>query len=282
MCAAIGEFLLRARDHFPVLRKYGFRMVLAHGTEEILPSLRPEYDRLAEYAAEQLTSYGVWIRREIRLTGVSADGATFDDGSSISAATVISTIGQRRAILPGTETFARSPDNRIVADAELRVQNVPNVWVGGDIAYVVHPKTGEPCPANALWAIKQGEHAGLNVARTLLGEPLKPFAYPGLGQAASLGVGKGITELYGYQFTGWLAWAMRLALFEYFMPSRKQALRVALEWVTFPFLGRHLETVETPSRHKTMPPARTVAERPHPSGSNGEVVLDGGNRIEWQ
>ena len=122
----------------------------------------------------------------------------------------------------------------------------PNVWVGGDVAHCVHPRTGEPCPSNALWAIKHGEHAGLNVARTLLGEPLRPFSYPGLGQAASLGIGRGITELYGYQFTGWVAWTMRLALFEYFMPSRKQALRVALEWMTLPFLGRHLEAVEPP------------------------------------
>jgi NADH dehydrogenase len=261
MCAAIGEFLRRARDHYPVLRKYGCRMVLAHGGDDILPSLRPEFERMADYAAEQLTSYGVWIRRELRLTKVTADGAFFDDGSSVSTATVVSTIGQRRTVLPGTELFARSEDNRIVADAELRVEGWPNVWVGGDVAYHVHPRTGEPCPPNALWAIKHGEHAGLNVARTLLGEPLRPFTYPGLGQAASLGIGKGITELYGMQFTGWLAWAMRIALFEYFMPSRKQAVRVALEWLTLPFLGRHLEAVEPPRRAEIPAPAR-IEERP--------------------
>jgi NADH dehydrogenase len=251
MAAAIAGLMRHERRNYPVLRRHGFRMVLAHGGEDILPQLRPRYEKLAEYAAEQLTAQGVWIRRETRVVNVTEEGAVFDDGSVLRSATVISTLGQMRTILPGTESFARTPDNRIMADRELRVRGRPNIWVGGDIADVEHPRNGEPCPANALWAIKHGEHAGANIARTLRGQPLRPFSFPGLGQAASFGVGKGITELYGMQFTGWVAWAMRLGLFEYFMPSRKQAVRVALDWLTLPILGRHGESLEAtaPGEH---------------------------------
>ena len=38
MSAAIAEFLRRARDHYPVLRKHGYRMILAHGGEDIFRS----------------------------------------------------------------------------------------------------------------------------------------------------------------------------------------------------------------------------------------------------
>ena len=53
---------------------------------------------------------------------------------------------------------------------------------------------------------------------------LKPFTYKGLGQCASLGIGKGMGELYGIEFTGWIAWMMRWFFFNYFMPSRKVML----------------------------------------------------------
>jgi NADH:ubiquinone reductase (H+-translocating) len=178
------------------------------------------------------------------LSCVSEDGATCDDGTFIPSATVLSTLGQARSRLAGTEDFERTADGRILADPELRVQQQPNVWIAGDIAHVSHPREGGACPPNALWAIKGGEHVGANIARTLLGKPIKAFTFPGLGQAASLGVGQGITELYGMQFTGWFAWTLRLLLFHHFMPSKKKALKVMLDFITLPLLGRGTEALE--------------------------------------
>ena len=50
-------------------------------------------------------------------------------------------------------------------------------------------------------------------------------------RAASLGIGKGIGELYGIQFTGWLAWILRLLVFNYFMPSRKVMFNEIKDWL---------------------------------------------------
>src|SRR6185369_13697466 len=78
MCAAVAGLLRHSRRHYPVLRRHGFRLVLAHGGEDILPQLRPRFEKLAEYAAEQLTAHGVWIRRETRVVKVTEEGALFD------------------------------------------------------------------------------------------------------------------------------------------------------------------------------------------------------------
>jgi NADH dehydrogenase len=113
---------------------------------------------------------------------------------------------------------------------------------------VLHRRSQLPCPANALWAVKHGERVGDNIARAIQGQSLRPFTYPGLGQAASLGIGKGAVELYGIQFTGWLGWILRLFFFLGFMPSRIQMLRVALDWLILPLFGRHFVALRPPGK----------------------------------
>jgi NADH dehydrogenase len=158
---------------------------------------------------------------------------------------VLSTVGQARRPLPGLEGLAYDEQGRFRTERDLRLVGQANLWAGGDVANVIH-RSGRPCPANALWAIKQGVCLGENIARAVQGKGTRPFTYPGLGQAASLGIGRGIAELYGLQFTGVIGWLMRLCFFLAFMPARTQAVRVLFDWLTLPLLGRHLQLLEPP------------------------------------
>ena len=93
----------------------------------------------------------------------------------------------------------------------------------------MQPYKNYACPTNALWAIKQGQHIGRNIARKFKCKSIKPFLYRGLGQAASLGDFRGIAELYGVQMTGILAKLNRLGFFLYYMPSKRNAIKVLFE-----------------------------------------------------
>ena len=194
------------------------RVELVHSGDAILPELRDDQPRLARRAEQELRRLGVRVRLGVRLASVTEDHAYLSDGTSLPASTVIATIGQRPVQVPGLDAH-RDPRGRLVTRPDLSV--VDGVWAAGDAACVVHPTSGEPVPANALWAIKGGEHVGRNLARTFRGRPTNPFAYRGLGQAASFGVGRSISELYGIPFTGWVAWVLRLAFFLRFMPSER-------------------------------------------------------------
>ena len=211
------------------------RVELVHSGEAILPELRREQPRLARRAEQELQRLGVRVRLGVRLASVTADRATLSDGTSLPASTVIATIGQRPVQLPGLDGH-RDPRGRLVTRPDLSV--VEGVWAAGDAACVVHPTSGEPVPANALWAIKGGAHVGRNLARRLRGRPTRPFAYRGLGQAASFGFGRSISELYGIPFTGWVAWVLRLTFFLRFMPSRRKAAQVALDFARHAAYGR--------------------------------------------
>src|SRR5690606_8783346 len=83
----------------------------------------------------------------------------------------------------------------------------------------LHPVTGEPVPATALWAIKGGALVGANLARALRGRTTRHLRYRGLGQAAVLGRGSAVAELYGIPLGGRLAWCLRLAFFLRFVHS---------------------------------------------------------------
>ena len=211
------------------------RVELVHSGDAILPELRDDQPRLARRAEQELRRLGVRVRLGVRLASVTEDHAYFSDGTSLPASTVIATIGQRPVQVPGLDAH-RDPRGRLVTRPDLSV--VDGVWAAGDAACVVHPTSGEPVPANALWAIKGGEHVGRNLARTFRGRPTKPFAYRGLGQAASFGVGRSISELYGIPFTGWVAWVLRLTFFLRFMPSRRKAGQVVADFARHAAHGR--------------------------------------------
>ncbi len=206
------------------------RVVLAHSGAQALPMLRPRFARIADYAVAQARACGVEFLPGARLCRVTAEGADLGAAGFVPSTTVISTVGQTPVALPGLQRFVRDASGRLVTDRWLRV--TPGIWAGGDVAAVPHPSGDGPCPANALWAIYHGQRIGGNVVRAVQGRAPKPFTFPGLGQGASLGVGRGATELYGVQLTGWPAWLARWFFFHWFMPSRTVALRTALDWVS--------------------------------------------------
>lgn len=199
---------------------------LVSSSEKILPSLRPNFDHIADTAMRTLLDQGVQLHQGVRVSQIDKDHVELANGQTLASDLSVVAAGVSFRVLPGTESLPRNAAGQIVADDDLRVRGSHNIWVAGDIAAVAHPGTGEPCPANALWAMKQGDCVGRNIARTIKGKSVKGFNFRGLGQAAGLAGQRGITELWGLQFTGRLAWVIRVLFFAWFMPSHRGALSV--------------------------------------------------------
>ncbi|WP_028045691.1 NAD(P)/FAD-dependent oxidoreductase [Cellulomonas sp. URHE0023] len=202
----------------------GATVTLVHSGDRVVPALRAEQPRLAVRCERELDRLGVLVRTGVRAVATTGDGVLLSDGTEVDARVVVATTGQRAVPLPGLDDLPRDPQGRLVTTRELLV--APDVWSGGDAARVLHPRSGTPVTANALWAIKAGDQIGRNVAHALRGRRGRPFRYLGLGQAASFGVGHAVADLYGLPITGWLAWLLRVGFFVRFMPSRSRALQV--------------------------------------------------------
>jgi NADH:ubiquinone reductase (H+-translocating) len=234
----LAEYIQVLKKQYPSLRNAHPTIYLINSKDEILPGLNKGLSRMRKYTEKILLRYGIETMNNLRITRITEDGAHLNDGSFVESEFIISTIGQSRIVIDGTEKMGRDSEKRILTNSYLQVNNQCRVWGAGDAVNVTHFGTMKPCPSNALWAIKQGEHAGKNIARAILKQPIKPFTYKGLGQCASLGIGKGIGELYGMQFTGWLAWITRWFFFQYFMPSKKVMWREITDWVYLFITGK--------------------------------------------
>ena len=200
----------------------GRRVHLVHAGAAVLTQLREQQPTLARRAELELDRLGVVVHCGVRVVAVGRHHVVLSDGQTLPTSLVLSTTGQRAVQLPGLETLPVDDSGRLLTTPDLAV--APGIWAAGDAARVNHPRTRTPVPANALWAIKAGDHVGRNVARSVAGRATTPFRYLGLGQAAAFGVGRGVAELYGIPLTGWVAWVTRLAFFIRFMPSQANAV----------------------------------------------------------
>src|SRR5450432_3559345 len=227
----IAEFLKNLIRKYPSLHDLQPRIRLVNSENKLLNVLKPQLHRMRSYTENIMKSYGIEIINNNKIFEVTSEGLFLNDAAFIKCSMVISAIGQSPLILNGTEEMQRDPGNRILLNKYLQVNNHSNIWGGGDACHVENYKSKEVSPPNALWAIKHGEYAGRNIANAISMKRLKSFDYMGLGQCASLGVGKGIGELYGFEFTGWVAWIMRWIFFNYFMPSRKVMFREVMDWM---------------------------------------------------
>ena len=237
-----------------------------HSGAAVLPQLRDQQPSLARRAERELERLGVVVHCGVRVVAVGRHHVVLSDGRRLPTSLVLSTTGQRAVQLPGLEELPTDDNGRLLTTPDLAV--APGIWAAGDAARVNHPRTRTPVPANALWAIKAGDHLGRNLARSVVGRGSTPFRYLGLGQAASFGVGRGIAELYGLPLTGWVAWVTRLAFFIRFMPSHANAVE------TLAFLVSRRSAVPSVAGFATGPTPITAPTR-HTAVStsrrNGEV-----------
>lgn len=233
-------------------RRVAVETELYTSAPHLLEALRPHQSRLADHAAGELGRLGVKVRTGAGVREITPSGVVLSSGEVQEFGLVLYTAGVSYDVLPGTEALQRDERGRLVVEDDLRLPGHPEVWAAGDTARVPLPRDRrELCPANALWAMKQGMCVGNNMAAALKGQPGRPFAYGGLGQAASLRVGGGVAELKGLPLTGWTGWLMRLGFFVWYMPTKEGGVRVLRAWAGSLSGRRHLGAAPEPRAEAT-------------------------------
>lgn len=243
LAAAVADRLRVAGVDNPVL--------LVHSGAEILPGLRPDQPSVAARAERELVRLGVQIHTGRRIIAVADTGVELSDGTYLPVAAVLGTIGQAPVALPGLESLPHDSSGRLITNATLAV--APGIWAAGDTARVLHPRTGKPVPANALWAIKSGGMLGRNLSRAIAGRRPRPFGYRGLGLAMAFGLGRSATEMYGIPIPGLAGWLLRLGFFLRFMPQRRRAAAVVAALARVPLRGRYAMPQASPEPVPAVP-----------------------------
>jgi NADH dehydrogenase len=233
-------------DEFRRIDSTRARIVLLEGSERVLGAFVP---RLSERAREQLLRLHVDVRTGARVTGVDAEGVTYEakaaDGTTtvqrLPCRTVIWAAGVAASPL-GAELArgtgaALDRAGRIVVEPDLSLAGHPEIAVVGDLAAAKSYGKGEPKPVPGIspGAKQMGRWAAANLRRRLKGEPTRPFRYVDYGNLAAIGRKAAIVELavppFGtLRFSGLLAWLFWLFAHIYFLIGFRNRLMVMVDW----------------------------------------------------
>jgi NADH dehydrogenase len=231
--AELSDLVRDALRYYPSLRHAPQRWVLVDAAPKILPEIPT---RLGEYAARQLTKRGVEIRVNTTLESVDADAAQLSNGERFHTHTVVWTAGVKANPALARYGLPLDERGRVKVDELLRVEGHEHVWALGDCAAVPNLATpGEVDPPTSQHALRQARR----VARNIADEP-RPYRYRMLGQVATLGRYKGIADVPGFRFTGFLGWFITRTYHLYQLPLFSRKLRVVADWTTSLFFRRDI------------------------------------------
>jgi NADH dehydrogenase len=87
--------------------------------------------------------------------------------------------------------------------------------------------------------------AAKNIERNILGQSLKPFRYRTMGMLASIGHHTGVASMFGFKFSGFIAWAMWRTVYLMKLPRLVKKLRVMMAWTLDLLFGRDIEQMIT-------------------------------------
>jgi NADH dehydrogenase len=224
--ASVNDFLREAIKFYPHLSEEMLRVVLVHPGPVILPELG---EKLGSYAQKKLAERNVDIRVNTRVVAVSENGVELSDGTVINTSTLVWTAGTTPN--PLLEPLPCPKERgRLVVDEFLEVKGWPGVWALGDCAMVPDIKTGGYCPPTAQHALREGKTVARNVEAAIRGGEKKPFEFSTIGQLASIGRRCGVANVFGFNFSGFIAWWLWRTIYLSKLPRVEKKLRVALDW----------------------------------------------------
>ncbi len=230
--AELSDLADDAMHYYPRLRDVPRRWVLVDAAPKILPEIP---SRLGEYAARELTERGVEIHVGTTLESVTADEAVLGDGTRIPTHTLVWTAGVCANPLLRELGVPLDDRGRVEVDELLRVRGVPGVWALGDCARVPNTRSTTPDPPTCQHALRQARR----LAKNLSGDP-KPYGYRMLGQVATLGRYKGIADVVGLRFRGFLGWFITRSYHLYQLPLAQRRTRVVVDWTVSLLFRRDL------------------------------------------
>jgi NADH:ubiquinone reductase (H+-translocating) len=246
---ALAELEDMARDaceYYPDLDAEEMRWVLIEASDRILPEVGVD---MGKWTVEALRRRGIDVRLETLLKSAENLDLVLSDGEEFGAGTLVWTAGVRPNPLVKETDLPLDDKDRVKATAELTVEGVDNAFTAGDIAAVPDlTKPGEFCAPNAQHAVRQAKVLGDNVVAALQGRELKAYKHAYAGSVASLGLHKGVAQVYGIKLRGLPAWFMHRTYHLSRLPTLNRKARVTADWTLALFFKREVVSLGTLER----------------------------------
>ena len=238
---AVNDFVRETAKFYPRLGDEEIRVVVIHPSDYLLPELGEE---LGRYAERKMRERKVEVIKGARVASYDGWVVTLNNGMSIPAATLVWTAGTKPSAAVAALTLEKEK-GRVRVNEYLQVPAYPGLWAAGDCAAVPEFQTGKFYPPTAQHGMREAIVAAKNIERAILGRPLKPFRYRTMGMLASIGHHTGVVSMFGFKFSGFIAWWMWRSVYLAKLPRLAKKIRVILAWTVDLLFGRDIEQMIT-------------------------------------
>jgi NADH dehydrogenase len=177
-------------------------VLLVEAGPTILAGSSPQ---LIDNATRILSDLGVQVRTNAMVAAATEEGFRLKGGQLVEGGVFVWAGGVKAPELVVGSGLPVGHNGRVKVDQYLRVLDHPEVYVAGDLASVVDPRSGHVLPPLAQVALEEGETVARNLDAELEGKPLEEFTFHDKGFVVSVGTRRGVADVAGITSGGRLA-----------------------------------------------------------------------------
>jgi NADH dehydrogenase len=206
------------------------RWLLVEAAGRIMPEVSV---RLSAYTVDRLVERNIDVRLNTMLQSATDGHVVLSDGDEFDSDTLVWTAGVKANPVLESTDLPRDDKGRLPCAANLTVKGVSGVFAAGDCAAVPDLTSDDPnaiCGPSAQHAVRQAKVLAENVVATVRGGALRDYRHKYVGSVASLGLYRGVAELYGVKVRGPLAWFLHRTYHVSRMPTLNRKVRVIADW----------------------------------------------------
>jgi NADH dehydrogenase len=267
--AELEDLTRDACRYYPTVEPSDMRWVMVEAADRILPEVSLS---MAEYTVRELERRDIQVYLSTRVESMTDGHIVLSNGEKFDADTVVWTAGVKPHPLLAATDLPLDEKGRMKTTVFLKVEGVEQAWAAGDSAAVPDLTKDEPgalTGPSAQHAVRQAKRLGDNIVAELRGKPLAPYKHKYAGSVASLGLHKGVADVYGIKLRGWPAWFMHRTYHVSRVPTWNRRTRVVADWTLSLFFPREivaLGSLEDP--HSEWRLASGHGGRPTPTPGN--------------
>lgn len=271
----IRDLMREIHAFYPQLKEVPSHLTLVQHGDRVIPELN--HQSLSEFTLKKLTENGIEVLLKTAAAEVTTRGVVLKSGRLLASKLIVNTIGTEPVKLISQLGFELER-GRIKTDASMQVPGADNLWALGDCAITINAFDGKPTPPTAQFALREAKQLARNLVRRMAAQPTIPFRFRPQGLLASIGRNNGVAEIYGFQFSGRLAWMMWRAIYLSKIPTLAAKIGIALDWTISALFRPPVALIR-------MPGAAPSTREHYASGdvvqNTDRVSLIESGRVEW-
>ncbi|TSD99784.1 NAD(P)/FAD-dependent oxidoreductase [Skermania sp. ID1734] len=220
--------------------------LLIEATGRIMPEVSP---KMGVYTIERLTERGIKVYLNTFAESMVDGNVQLSDGSTFGADTIVWTAGVKANPMLMHTDLPLDQRGRLRCSETLQVVGVSGAFGAGDVAAVpdlsrIDEDPTATCSPSAQHAVRQAKVLADNVIALLRGKKMRQYKHAYAGSVASLGLYRGVADVYGVKVKGLPAWFMHRGYHVLKMPTFASKARIIADWTLALFFRREIVALD--------------------------------------